>query len=159
MITREDMITQSAQDHLRVKLTDRGYPVGSDVVLLDSFPYNTFSGPLDKNYVAAGFDFDDGGEQAELGSDLIRRQYTIEVFVFGKNPVWGRNLANVIRSIFDDGLIPLKDITADGAPVIDQLCVFRVSADRQPIADPKPWEENVWLVTVKVDDEYFAGLT
>jgi hypothetical protein len=37
--------------------------------------------------------------------------------------------------------------------------VFRVSADRQPIADPKPWEENVWLVTVKVDDEYSAALT
>jgi hypothetical protein len=48
--------------------------------------------------------------QAELGSDLLRRQYVIEVWVIGLSAVEGRNLANAVRDSMEaDGVVPLKD--------------------------------------------------
>jgi hypothetical protein len=159
-ITREDMVEQSVTDFLRNALfVERQYPA-AQVQLLEAFEPSRFEPmtTLDKNYVSIGFNFDDGGSQAELGSSFRRRIYTIEVWVVALTPVAGRNLANAVRDALDaSGLVPLKDLTQSGTPVIDQLLVQRVRADRQPIADPRPWQENVWVVAVEILDEYYAA--
>lgn len=159
MITREQMIEQSVQDYVRRELFDeRNYPE-EQVELLDAFPHNRFEGPLDKNYIALGFNFDDPGRQAEMGSDLTIRNYTLEFFVFGLTPVWGRNLAHTLKfGIENEGIIPLLDIGEIGKPQIDSLVVDAVRAEHQPISDPAPHEENIWITFVVVEDTYHARL-
>jgi hypothetical protein len=156
-VTREDMVEQSVTDWLRLQMfTVRGYPT-SRVELVDAFVESRFEGPLAKNYLTIGFNFDDGGEPAELGSDLLRRLYTIEVWVIGLTAQEGRNLANATRdSMESEGTIPLKDITAPGSPIVDYLIVDPVRAQRQPVPEPKPWQEFLYIVTVPVIDEYHA---
>lgn len=159
-VSREEMVEQSVSDYLRNQMfTVRQYPAAR-VELLDAFTENHFGvGPMDKNYLAIGFNFDDGGVQAELGSDLLRRRYTIEVWVMGLSAAEGRNLANAVRDSMEyDGLLPLKDITDPAAPVIDYLIVDPVIAQRQPIPEPKPWQEFLWIVSVPVLDEYHARM-
>jgi hypothetical protein len=96
---------------------------------------------------------------AELGSDLLRRQYMIEVWVMGLSAAEGRNLANAVRDTMEsEAILPLKDITAPGQPIIDYLMVDPVSAQRQPVPEPKPWQEFLWIVSVPVLDEYHARL-
>lgn len=175
MIPRETLVTQSVQDYVEAGLIARGYPLQRDlgaiaiaegatydaatrVVLMDSFPFGRFEGALDLNYVAAGFNFDDGGNQAELGSSLKNRQYTIEHFCFGKTATWAENLASAIVSVIDsDAVIPLKDIGGTGA-VIDALIIEPggAAARRVTVREPRPWEENISLVQVKVLDEYYG---
>lgn len=158
-ITREDLVTQSVQDYLREQLfTVRGYPEDR-IELLDSWHGEKLPTPLEKNYIATGYNFDDGGRAAEMGSDLTVRLYTIEFFVFGQTPTWGRNLANAVKfSLENDGLIPLLDIANAGKPVIDHLPLISVSAERQVINDPAEWERHVWTVHLRVEDTYYATL-
>lgn len=165
-ITREDYVEQSVQTYARRQLFDvKGYPE-EQIEFLDSFDDNMFDGQdaLNKNFVASGFDFDDDGRQAELGSDLIRRQYTFEFFVIGLSSVWGKNIAQAIKfAVEHDGLIPLLDI-ADAAsapdwPTIDQLVLVGVSANRVIVQDPAPWQRHIWVTRVRVEDEYHARLS
>lgn len=159
MITREDLVEQSVQDYVRHALFDLRDTPEDQVEILDAFPFNRFEGQLERNYVAMGFNFDDGGTQAELGSDLKVRLYTLQFFVFGLTPVLARNLANQIKFAADsEGVIPLKDIAQAGGPVIDALVVLSASAERQIIPSPEPWQENVWTSTVRVEDTYHALL-
>jgi hypothetical protein len=156
-ITREDLIEQAVSDFLKDKLfNERGYP-RARVEFVDAFQEDSFTGPLDKNYVAIGFNFDDGGELIEMGSDLIQRTYTIEVWAVGTEPVAGRNLANTIRDIAEAENIPLRDYRQPGTPIIDYLQVDPVQVHRQPVQDPKPWQENLWIVHVPVVDCYYAS--
>lgn len=158
-INRETLIVQSTQDYVREQLFDvKSYPE-DQIVLLDSFPHNRFDGPLDKNYIAFGFNFDDEGRQAELGSDLKTRTYTLEFFTFGLNSIWGSNLANAIKFAADtDGVIPLLDYGQIAKPEIDRLIVTGTRAEQQVIPEPAPYEENVWVTWVNVEDCYFARL-
>jgi hypothetical protein len=112
-VTREEMVEQSVSDYLREQIfTVRGYPPAR-VELMEAFAESLLPTPLDKNYLAIGFNFDDGGVSAELGSDLLRRQYVIEVWVIGLSAAEGRNLANAVRDSMEaEGTVPLKDITA-----------------------------------------------
>lgn len=159
MITREDLVEQSVQEYVKNKLfNERSYDQNL-VEVLDAFPYDRFNGPLDKNYVAMGFNFDDDGRQAELGSDLKTRLYTLEFFVFGMTQVWGRNLANVIKFAADnEGVIPLLDLNDIDKPQIDSLVVDGTRAERQPIQNPAPHERHVWITFVIVEDTYRAAL-
>lgn len=158
-ITREDLVEQSVQDYVRnAVFTVRGYPT-EKVELLDAFPYDRFDGPLEKNYIALGFNFDDQGTQAELGSDLKTRVYTLEFFIFGMSQVWARNLANTVKFAADnDGIIPLLDYADLAKPQIDSLVVEGTRTERQPINNPQPWERNVWITYVVVEDIYHAAL-
>jgi hypothetical protein len=158
-VTREDMVEQSVTDYLRNEIfVVRAYP-SARVVLMEAFSESKLPAPLDKNYLAIGFNFDDGGMGAELGSDLLRRQYVIEVWVIALTAVEGRNLANAVRDSMEaDGVVPLKDITQAGAPVIDYLMIDPCRAQRQPVPEPKPWQEFLWIVTIPVLDEYHARL-
>jgi hypothetical protein len=157
-VTREDMVEQSVSDYLREQIfTVRGYPPDR-VGMLEAFSESLLPTPLDKNYLAIGFNFDDGGTPAELGSDLLRRQYVIEVWVMGLSAAEGRNLANAVRdSMETESTVPLKDITAPGAPIIDYLMVDPVRAQREPIGEPQPWQEFLWIVTIPVLDEYHSS--
>lgn len=161
MITREQMVSQSVQDYVRTALfTTRNYP-DEQIELLDSFPYGRWDGAtqLDKNYVAFGFNFDDPGVQAELGSDLKTRVYTLEFFVFAISATWGENLAHTIKFAADlDGVIPLLDLEDLAKPQIDVMVVEGTRAERQVIQNPAPHEKYVWVTTVVVEDTYHARL-
>lgn len=157
MISREDLIEQSVTEWVREQIfTVRAYPT-SQVDLVESYPYKMRE--LDKNIIALGFNFDDNGEQAEMGSDLKRRVYTIEHFVFGKTNTYARNLANVLKFALDvAGTIPLLDIAQDPPVEIDRLMVIGVRAERQVVNNPEPWEEFVWTTTLQLEDVYVASL-
>lgn len=157
-ITREDLVTQSVTDVVRAGLADRGYPADR-YELLDSFTYEP-NLVLEKNLICLGFNFDDGGEQAECGSDLKRRLYTIHFFVLGLSRTEARNLANAIKFILDvDTLVPLKDVSQAGAPEIDEpLIVMSASTqDEPPPASPEPWQQFVWSTLIRVEDYYSAS--
>lgn len=134
----------------------RGYS-DDQVELVDAFPAG--KGRLDKTYVAAGFNFDTGGESAEMGSDLTRRQYTVEFFVFGPTMTWAKNVASVLKFGLEsdpNGTLPLYDIETHA--IVDYLLVDGATTERQPVADPEPWQEHVYTVHLKVTDEYNASL-
>lgn len=160
LIAREQLIEQSVQERLRTMLFG-AEPIGfayntTTVELLDAFDAKRFEGG-EKNYVAAGFDFDDGGKQAECGSSLVQRAHTIELWVVGRTPTWGKNLSAMVKAAVEADLrIPLLDVGVTNKPVIDYLIVDEVQREHTPVADPKPWQENIWIVRLRVTDEYFA---
>lgn len=157
MITREQLVSESVQRYAEAALTTHGYIPG-DVTMLESFPYS-YSGELTTNLVATGFDFDNEGEQAELGSDLKVRLYTVQFFVFGKTQTWAKNIANAIKFALDvEPTIPLLNIGVAGQPEIDRLVLVGVSAERQLFTDPEPFQQHVWSTTARVEDTYFARL-
>lgn len=162
-LTREDKIIQSVEDMLREHLfTDLELPT-TEVTLKDAFDYHHFDeNALDKNYVCLGFNFDDGGKRAELGSDLLIKIHNIEVWVFALTPALGQNIAAQVQQAWamSNFLVPLKDYAQAGDPVIDYLIVEDnpgPRSARQPHPEPKPWQENAWLISARVTDEYFAS--
>lgn len=162
-ITREDLVAQSIFDQAKHVLLDvRGYPPDK-VEFRTAFPYELEAGQLTRNIVAVGFDFDDEGQAAEMGSDLMVKLYTCQFWTFGLSETMARNLAQALKfGLIPNGpggsLIPLKDITQESAPVIDQLVVESTSAEKQILPDPQPWQEHVWTMHLHVQDEYHAGL-
>lgn len=157
-IERRDKTEQSVQDFLRAALVVKGY-ASADVVLVDSFPYDQFKGALSVNYIAGGFNFDDGGKIAELGSDFTRRIYTMEFFVFGTSNTWGRNLGNTIEAIFEPAtLVPVKDIGSTGQPTGETMLVEESMSQKVVVRDPRPWEYFVYTARVRLLDEYYASL-
>lgn len=163
-ISRQQMIEQSVQDFLRAELLNGVLPA-DQVVLRDAFNYEEFNDkPLDKEYVAAGFNFDRGSRPMECGSSLRQRNHVLEFWVFATTPQRGKALAGIIRDKLEsgDGLIPLKDYNQDGDPVIDQLQVDDLGvnsgarAQRMAHPSPQPWQENAWMVTLPVLDTYYA---
>jgi hypothetical protein len=70
----------------------------------------------------------------------------------------GRNLANAVRDSMEAETVPLKDVSDPAAPVIDYLIVDPVRSQRQPVPEPKPWQEFLWIVAIPVIDEYYARL-
>lgn len=158
MVTREQLIQQSVQEYAKDRIFNvQGQPT-SKIDVMDSFADTEFEGPLTKNILTAGFNFDDQGTQGELGSDLTRRVYTIEWFVFAISATWGENLAHGLKfALEDDKVIPLLNVTEDGNPQIDALEVIGVSAETVPVPEPQPWEDHVYRVVIQVQDEYFPG--
>lgn len=158
MISREDMVTQSVQTYARHQIFDvRGYSP-TKVEFRESFNFQ-MTDAFERNLIAFGFNFDDDGEQAEMGSSLKRRLYTIEFFIFGLTNTYARNLANVLKFALEgEGVIPLLDISQTPPVEIDALVVEGVSAERQIVHDPEPWQEFVWTTHLRVEDTYFASL-
>jgi hypothetical protein len=158
VITREDLIEQSVTNFVRDGLTAFEYvPRIADV--REAFPAPAERDTtLSKTQVALGFNFDDGGRLAELGSDLTEFMHTAEVWVFGRTQAEGRNTANAIRAIvLTADTIPLIDVRDNSRPVIDQLIKPErqaVVVARQIAADPRPWDRFVWTATIKLEDTY-----
>lgn len=158
MLSREDKAEQSVQDFLRAEMATRGYVEGERLHYLDSFPHDRLATPIDSNYIASGFSFDSGGKPLELGSNLKERIYTVEFFIFALDAKLGRNLANQVKDCLEPAsdTIALKDYDQPGAPVVDHLLVDSVWAAMQVIPDPRPWEKNAWVTTLRLRDEYYA---
>jgi hypothetical protein len=157
-LTREQYVTESVDAFLRANLTAASY-TADNVEVAAEFPHTRFKdNPLDKTYVTAGFDFDDTGKPAEMGSNLKLRLYTIEFFVFGKTQTWGKNVAGAVKfSLERDGVIPLLDIADPARPQIDALVVAGVSSQEEEANNPLPWQENVWTVRLRVEDTYLPA--
>jgi hypothetical protein len=156
VITREDMVSQSVFEFGKAALDAHGYlPI---VDFREAFPYSLNEPLVGRSIVAVGFNFDDEGEQAEMGSSLTRRVYTIQMWTFGINNTAARNIANFLKfAMGRSGYVPLLDVAQDGTPEIDQLEVDGVSAERQIFPDPEPWQQFVWTTTTQVIDYYFAS--
>lgn len=159
-VTREDQIVQGVENYAKTRLTVKGYTEGDQYVLLESYTGKEISSPMKKSYIAAGYNFDDGGRGAELGSALIERVYTIEFFVFGLTNTWGRNLAQSIKFALEfDGVIPLLDVTDPALPESGEyLQIDSCSAERQVVQNPAEWERYVWTVHLKATDTYDARM-
>lgn len=162
MIDRQSMIEQSVTDYVRAGLVERGYAEGQHFSIAETFPYTVSpEGGVDlsHSWIAIGFNSDQDGEAAEMGSGLWRRPYIFEFFVFGATTTWARNLAQHIKFILEDAWVPLKDLDAEGTPEIDQLEVLGATADRQIVPDPLPFQEHVWSASATIEDVYDAALT
>lgn len=155
MIQRSQKIEQSVQDYISDLIFGAQKYSPNQVEILDAFDGEKFEGGLDKNYIAMGFNFDDGGKEGETGSNLVRKLITIEFFVVAQHATWGRNLSSAITTALEsDRVVPLKDIGEPGQPVIDALPVENVSAEHQPISNPQPWQRFIWTVHLRLEDEY-----
>lgn len=157
-VTREELIEGSLNYYVRAGLVARGFgPAGTKWKMEESYPYDTEK--LTINIIAAGFAFDDGGRQAELGSNLKVRQHTAEFFVFGLTNTWARNLANAIKFTLEhdqNGMVPLLDVTQPPTPpIIDYLYLDHVHSHKQPLPEPEPWQEFTWITVVQVTDYYY----
>lgn len=155
-VTREQKVETSVQAFAKAWLEVEGWD-SDKVEYLDDFPFEQFEGDLkNKCYVAFGFQFDDGGVAAELGSNLKRRIYTIEFFVFGPNELNAKSLSSELKFAVDvDVSVPLLDVGEVDQPVIDYLLVKSCASQKVLVSDPKPYEHHVWLTTARVEDEYY----
>jgi hypothetical protein len=154
-VTREQSVEQSVQDFIAQGLADRNYPMDTQIEVKDAFEQREFDGPVDKEYIALGYNFDDGGTPFEIGSNLRLYRHTIEVFVIATTADRGANLAYAIRDVLEGvARIPLNDVSVAGQPQVGVLLIDPVSVERQAIPDPEPWEEFVWLLRAPVLDEY-----
>lgn len=165
MIPRKTIIERSVDVYLRNQLFNvRGYPNQptqgnpnrSWVQMLDAYPTNErMSQPLDANYIALGYAADDGGKFAEIGSSAKERKHTFDFYIFAINRVWGANLGGVIESSLEsDGVIDLLD-PQNNNKIIDYVDVDFVSAQQAVTRTPRPWEENCWIVRLRVIDNYY----
>lgn len=154
-VAREQSIEQSLQDFITQALTDKGLPVGTQIEMRDAFEQREFDGPLDADYIVLGFNFDGGGVPIEIGSNRRIYRHTIEVFVIATTAKRGANMAYLIRDSLEDKVrVPLLDVSQDGRPQIDVILIDPVAVERQPVPDPEPWQEFVWLLRIPVVDEY-----
>lgn len=163
-IDRNLLIKKNAVHYLRDRIYNvRGFST-DDVEIDESFDYKRWGAAgspgaveLTKNVISLGFSFDDGGTQAEMGSTLTLRVVTLEIFIFALSDDWGETLGGAIqKQIRVDQMIPLLDLGASDTPdVIDYLQLpdrGSVRMERVPVRDPRPWEENLFRVVVKVED-------
>ncbi len=157
-ITRETIVEQSVAILITQALAARGYTqdTGDETgwSFIESWPYGLVK--LDTNLIAVGFNFDDGGKQFEIGSNMKERRYTMEFFVFGMSLEWAKALANALKfSIEVDQVIPLYDVT-QAPPVLsgEWMELDTVHSRREPVPDPEPWQEFVFCITATVTDWY-----
>lgn len=164
MIAREDLITQSVQTLVREGLDTLNYTTPK-VEILDAFDAVLFEqqygqSGLNKTYIAVGFQFDDGGREAELGSTLMSYLHTIDFLVFGHTSTWGRNVAHVIKALLNTerGALPLLDysVATDPRPIIDYMPVVEVSTERERAFDARPWGLHAWTTRLRIVDEYYV---
>lgn len=170
LMTRQDLIVQSAQDFMRHGLFDLRGLDPTQVELLDAFDYEwvqEHQTGLDKDYIASGFNFDDGGKGLEMGSSLRSRNYTMEVLAFATTPDRGENLNAHLTFLWeqDPMLLPLLDYrqaqSSDSYPMypeIDRLVVLDARGMRLAHPAPEPWQRNTWQVMVRLYDEYDGSL-
>lgn len=157
-VTREQLVEASVLEYARAAIfTTRGYST-DDVEIVEEWDYER-RGELDKTTIALGFDFDDPGQQAEMGSDLLLRLYTIEFVVMGTTLTWAKNLSHALKfSLQREQAIPLLDVTQDSNPEIDVMEVEGVSSERVQLAKPEPWQRFIYAVTLRIQDVYHAAL-
>lgn len=162
MITREDAITQSLQDHLRTQIFSvHGYPADK-VRLLDAFSVDLmddqYPDGLNETLVAAAFQFDNGGTPVEIGSALRLFLHTVDFLVFGHTATWGRNVAALVKEAFftEEGALPLLDYSINTSPrlILEWLPIDDPAMEREVASfDPRPWNAHAWSVRLHIEDE------
>jgi hypothetical protein len=164
-LIREELVEASVMRCITSGLPDYGYVLGNDpttdnVYVREAFPTpDERSGELNITTLAFGFNIDDGGEPAELGSTLTKYVHTMVCWVFATEPRFGRRLAHTIKNIArrNNDVIPLFDFNQNPAVQIDALNVMRAQTQHQVNQSPRPWDQYVWTTSVAVRDIYYPA--
>lgn len=138
-----------------------------NVVIREAFPTpDERAQELVATTLAFGFNQDDGGQPAEMGSSLTRYVHTLTAWVFALEPRFGRKVAYAIQHVCrvnanPYGLpdtIPLLDFNADpqNPPQIDTLLTLGVQVDHQGNNSVRPWDRYVWTCNINVRDTYMV---
>lgn len=154
-LTRNDFVEQSVQTLVKREV-NAAYP--GKVEFVERFDHERMEG-LATNFVASGFDGEQDGVPAEMGSDLVTRPYFIEFFVVGQTRTWGRNLAHFIKQVLErDGIIPLLDLETPGfPPTADALEVIGATVEHEIVPEPEPWQHFIFTVRLQVEDTYYLS--
>lgn len=161
MVIREELMEYSLLQRIRELLPEYGFTLsgeGKDVDLREAFPTpQERTEELKITTLAFGFNIDDGGKPAEMGSSLTEYTHTIMCWTFGLEPRFARRLAHSIKHIVrgGDGTLPLLDYNQPGNPTIDNLLVLKAQVQHQVNASPRPWDQYVWTTAVNVQDVYY----
>jgi len=159
-LIREELVELSVLRAIRLGLPDYGYTLGTDPSVADVNVREAFPNPEERNEelvittVAFGFNIDDGGEPAELGSNLTKYVHTLICWTFALDPRFGRRLAHTIKNIARRNLdvLPLYDFNQDAEPQIDALNVMKTQVRHEVNNSPRPWDQYVWTTAISVQD-------
>lgn len=160
---REEMVEASVLRAITAGITDYGAVVtgGSpNLAIREAFPTpDERAGELNITTLAFGFNIDDGGEPAEMGSTLTRYTHTLVCWTFAIEPRFGRHIAQAIMHVArrNNDIIPLLDFSQDGDPVIDGLNVMKVQVRHQVNQSPRPWDRYVWTTSISVRDTAYPA--
>jgi hypothetical protein len=144
-------------------LPDYGYVVangtnnvsGANILVREAFPTPEERGQeLTITTLAFGFNIDDGGEAAELGTNLTRYAHTLMCWTFGLEARYARRIAHTVKNIARRNLdhIPLLDFNQADAPQIDGLNVLRSQVRHEVNNSPRPWDQYVFTTALVVQD-------
>lgn len=163
MVIREELVEYSLLQYLREGLPAFGLVLDKEdpdqnLNLREAFPTpEERTQELDMTTLAFGFNIDDGGRPAELGSTLTTYVHTIMVWTFALEPRFGRRVAHAVKHVVrgGDGTIDLLDFNQEGDPAIDSLEVLKAQVQHQVNVSPRPWDQYVWTTSINVSDTYF----
>lgn len=132
-----------------------------NLVVREAFPTpDERTAELTATTLAFGFNADDGGEPAELGTNLTKYVHALTCWVFGLEPRFARRVAFAIQHVCRVNLdiIPLLDFNADpdNPPVLDAMNVLKVQAEHQGNNSPRPWDKYVWTAVISLRDTYYV---
>lgn len=160
-LLREELVELSVLRAIRLGLPDYGYVIGATSPPANVNVREAFPTPDERNQeltistLAFGFNIDDGGETAELGSNLTRYVHTLVCWVFATDPRFGRRLAHTIKQLARRNLdaLPLYDFNQpDPAPQLDTLIVLKTQTRHEVNQSPRPWDRYVWTTAISVQD-------
>lgn len=162
MILREQLVKFSLIQLITERLPDFGYVLtgaGQNVEVRQSFPTPTErTEELKITTLAFGFDIDDGGVPAELGSTLTKYVHTLTAWVFATEPEFGEQVASSIKHIMRraDDAVPIYDYNQESNPQIDTDMIESVQTQHQANNSPRPWDQYVWTTAIKIQDYYYV---
>jgi len=128
---------------------------GTNLLVREAFPTpEERTEELVVTTVAFGFNIDDGGEPAEMGSNLTRYTHTLMCWTFGLEMDFARRVAHTIKNIArrDYDHIPLLDFNQDTEPEIDALIVMATQVRHEVNNSPRPWDQYVFSTGISVRD-------
>lgn len=163
-LIREELVELSVLRAIRLGLPDYGYTINADPAQGDVFVREAFPTPeergaeLKQNTLAFGFNIDDGGTPAEMGSTLTTYVHTLMCWTFALEPRFGRRLAHTIKHIArrHNDHVPLLDFNDDTEPQVDALIVLKTQVAHQVNQSPRPWDQFVWTTGISVRDADYA---
>ena len=165
-LLREELVEMSVMRAIATGLPDYGYVVengsnsvpGANILLREAFPTpEERAAELTITTLAFGFNIDDGGEPAELGSNLTRYVHTLLCWTFGLEMRYTRRVAHTIKNIARRNLdlISLNDFNQTPEVQIDAMSVMRTQVRHEVNNSPRPWDQYVFTTAIAVRDIYY----
>jgi hypothetical protein len=164
-IIREELVELSVMRCITTGLPSFGYTLTQDPTVPDgvyvrpAFPTATERAEeLTITTLAFGFNIDDGGEPAEMGSTLTKYVHTLTCWVFAMEPNFGYRLGHTIKHIVRQSgnagdAIPIYDFNVQpDSPQIDTDIVMKVQTRHEVNNSPRPWDRFVWTTSIAVQD-------